>query len=128
LPPLFRFEPIESDRLARAAYPLAQATGQNGSYKQWRARIERFRKGGAKGREQGHLAVISARGAVLAVLGFMIVEAKDAMAAAVPCARRLVVTDIIGCRLPGFDPEEILFQERALLLASCGCVEIVRQG
>ena len=128
LTPLFRFEPIDSEKLARAAFPLAQATGQDCSYKAWRARIDRFRKGGAMGPEQGHLAVVSARGAVLAVLAFMIVEAKDAITAAGQGGKRLVVTDIIGCRMPGFHPEEVLFQEKARLLATCGCSEVIRQG
>jgi hypothetical protein len=128
LTPLFRFEPIDSDKLARAAFPLAHALGQYDSYKDWRARIERFRKGGGQERQQGHLAIVSARGAVLAVLAFMIVEVKDAIAATGPADKRLVVTDIIGCRLPGFDPEEVLFLEKARLLATCGCSEVVRQG
>jgi hypothetical protein len=128
LTPLFRFEPIDSEMLARAAFPLAQSVSRSMSLKEWRSQLGRFRKGqGAGGPEQGHLAVISARGAVLAVYAFIVENAKDAICASDPNRRRMVITDIIGCRMPGFDPEAIVLQEKARIAASCRCGDVLRR-
>jgi hypothetical protein len=128
LTPLFRFEPIDSDLLARAAFPLAQAVSRDISLKEWRDQLGRFRKRGVEGLERGHMAVISARGAVLAVFAFVVESAKSAISASEPCQRRLVITDVIGCRLPGFDPEAIVTLEKSRLAATCHCADVLRRN
>lgn len=136
--PLFRFEPIDSETLARAAYPLVHSVRKGLSLNQWRRQVNALRRKGHAGLECGYMAVVSARGAVLAIFAFAIESMKtdtcktehtDEAGTDSDGARnrrRLIISEVIGCHLPGFDPEALLAQERQRLAARCRCDEVTQ--
>ncbi len=121
---LFRFEPIESEQLARAAFPLAHAARRTLTLTAWRRRIEKLRRRGAAGLESGHVAVMSARGAVLAIFAFVI-EPPAAIARSGDTKRKLVINEWIACDLPGFDPQSVIASGLPRMAEICRCAEVM---
>jgi hypothetical protein len=135
--PFFRFELIDTESRACAAFPLVQAACKRLSLEEWHHQIRSLSQQGSAGHEGGHMAVISPRGAVLAIFSFVIEgnwpESPLNTSITRPASRepqpqplrRLVIRKVIGCHLPGFDPEAIIVQEGQRLAATCQCDEVM---